>query len=44
MLTIQETIIHILEILDGYAGPDLHVQQALNEMREEILNKFKDYV
>jgi len=44
MLTIQEAISHILEILDSYAGPDLHTQQALNEMREEILNKFKDYV
>lgn len=44
MLTIQETINHILEILDSYTGPDLHVQQALQEAREEILDKFKDYV
>lgn len=44
MLTIQETINHILEILDSYRGPDLHVQQALDEIRQEILNKFKHYV
>jgi len=44
MLTIQETIIHILEILDGYAGPDLHVQQTLDEIKQEILNKFKGYI
>lgn len=44
MLSIQQAINHILEILDSYRGPDLHVQQALDEMREEIINKFKHYV
>lgn len=43
MLT-KQIIEQILEILDSYTGPDLHTQQALNEIRQEILDKFKDYV
>ena len=43
MLT-KQIIEQVLEILESYAGPDLHTYQALNEIRQEILDKFKDYV
>ena len=43
MLT-KQIIEQVLKILDGYSGPELLVQQALDEIKQEILNKFKDYV
>ena len=44
MLSAQDIIKAVLELLDEYTGPDLHVEQALAELREQILNKFKHYV
>lgn len=43
-MLIEKVIEQVLEILDQYTGPNLHVEQALNEIKQEILNKFKDYV
>jgi len=44
MLTTQDIIQQVLEILDSYTGPDLHVEQALAEIREQILKQFNTNV
>jgi len=31
----------ILGVLDSYKGPDLQAQQAIEEAREQIIEKFK---
>lgn len=44
MLSTSDIIRQVLEILDSYTGPDLHVEQALAEIREQILKQFNLYV
>jgi len=44
MLSAQDIIKAVLELLDEYTGPDLHVEQALTELRQQILEKFEHYV
>lgn len=44
MLTLEQILRDVLQILDSYAGPDVRVEQTLSEMQQQIIDKFEQYV